>query len=109
VRAGIRVLGLRMVPREEDASETVTAVWLPDGVDAKAFFGAARTEHGVIFAGGMGEFQGKILRFGHLGWVPGDAVLAGLRTLETLLPKFGVTVGRGAEAAAREILAGAPA
>jgi aspartate aminotransferase-like enzyme len=109
VRAGIRALGLQIVPKEEDASETVTAVRLPEGVDAGAFLGRLRTGHGVVFAGGMGQFQGKIFRFGHLGWVTQDAVLAGLRAVEAVLPELGVSLGGGAEAAALEILTGAPA
>lgn len=109
VRAGVRALGLRIVPREVDAAETVTAVWMPDGVDAKAFLEKLRTEHGVVLAGGMGQFQGRIFRFGHLGWVTDEAVLAGLRALEAVLPRFGVPAGGGAEAAAREVLASVPA
>jgi aspartate aminotransferase-like enzyme len=109
VRAGVRALGLRVVPQEEDAADTVTAVWLPDGVDAKAFLGRLRTEHGVVLAGGMGQFQGKVFRFGHLGWVPDDAVLAGLRALEAVLPQFGAPAGTGAAAAAHEVFEGAPA
>jgi aspartate aminotransferase-like enzyme len=109
VRAGIRALGLEIVPREEDAAETVTAVRLPEGVDAKALLNRLRTAHGVVLGGGKGQFQGKIFRFGHLGWVPRDAVLAGLRALEAVLPEFGVRTRASAEAAAQEVLAGAPA
>jgi len=109
VRAGVRVLGLRVVPDDADASETVTAVWLPEGVEAKALLTKLRTEHGVVLSGGPGQLRGKIFRFGHLGWVPDEAVLAGLRALEIVLPQVGGPVGRGAEAAAKEILAGAPA
>lgn len=108
VRVGLRALGLRILPREEDASEAVTAAWLPEGVDAKALLGKLRTEHGVVLAGGQGPLQGKIFRFGHLGWVPDEAVLAGLRALEVVLPQVGGPAGRGAEAAAQEVLAGAP-
>jgi aspartate aminotransferase-like enzyme len=109
VRAGVRALGLRVVPREEDASETVTAVWLPPGTDARAWLERLRVDHGVILGGGMGQFQGKIFRFGHLGWVPDEAVLAGLAALEAVLPAFGLRAGPGAQATARAILVGAPA
>jgi aspartate aminotransferase-like enzyme len=109
VRAGIHTLGLRVVPREEDASETVTTVWLPDGVDSKTLLTKLRTEHGVVLGSGLGQFQGKVFRFGHLGYVPDDAVLAGLRALEVVLPQLGGPAAKGGEAAAREILAGAPA
>jgi aspartate aminotransferase-like enzyme len=109
VRAGIRALGLRLVPDEPDASETVTAVWLPEGVEGKVLLDTLRAEHGVVLSGGPGKLRGKIFRFGHLGYVTDTSVLAGLRALESVLPKVGGPTGRGAEAAAREILAGAPA
>ncbi|MDR7482249.1 MAG: alanine--glyoxylate aminotransferase family protein [Armatimonadota bacterium] len=109
VRAGVRALGLRVVPDEAVASETVTAVWLPQGVEAGALLGRLRVEHGVTLSGGQGQFRGKIVRFGHLGWVPDDAVLAGLAALETVLPQVGGPAGRGATAAAREVLAATPA
>lgn len=109
VRAGLRALGLRLVPRDEEAVDTVTVAWLPDGVDARAFLARLRAEHGVVLAGGMGEFQGRAFRFGHLGWVPDEAVLAVLRAVEAVLPSVGGPAVHGAEAAAREILAGAPA
>ncbi len=109
VRAGVRALGLRVVPDEADASEAVTAVWLPDGVEAKALLTKLRTEHGVVFSGGQGPLAGKIFRFGHLGWVPDEAVLAGLRALEIVLPQVGGRAAKGAEAAAKEALAAAPA
>lgn len=105
VRAGVRALGLRVVPRDEDASEAVTAVWVPEGVDWMTLLTRLRTEHGVVLAGGPGRMRGKIIRFGHLGWVPDEAVLAGLRALEVVLPQVGGPTGRGAEAVAAEILA----
>ncbi len=105
VRAGVRALGLRVVPREEDASEAVTAVWVPEGVDVKDLLGRLSAEHGVVLAGGPGRMRGKIFRFGHLGWVPDEAVLAGLRALEAVLPKVGGPACGGGEAAAAEILA----
>lgn len=105
VRAGIRALGLRVVPREEDASEAVTAAWLPEGVDSTELLTKLRTKHGVVLAGGPGRMRGKIFRFGHLGWVPDDAVLAGLRALEAVLPQVGGDAHSGAEAEAAKILA----
>jgi aspartate aminotransferase-like enzyme len=105
VRAGVRALGLRPVARDEDASEAVTAAWMPDGIDAGGLLERLRTEHGVVMAGGQGSMAGKIFRFGHLGYVTDEAVLAGLRALEAVLPQVGGPAGRGAEEAGREILA----
>jgi aspartate aminotransferase-like enzyme len=109
VRAGVAALGLRLLPKPEHSSETVTAFWPPDGVAVNAILDAMRVKHGVVVAGGVGKLAGKIIRFGHLGWIEDDAILTGLRALETELRSAGADAGRGAEAAAREILVGAPA
>lgn len=109
VRAGVRALGLRLVARDEDASEAVTAVWMPDGLEARVLLERLRVDHGVVMAGGQGPMAGKVFRFGHLGYVSGEAVLAGLRALEAVLPQIGGPAARGAAEAAREILSGAPA
>jgi aspartate aminotransferase-like enzyme len=109
VRAGVAALGLRLLPKPEHSSETVTAFWPPDGIAPNAILDAMRAKHGVVVAGGVGKLAGKIIRFGHLGWIEDDAILTGLRALETELRNAGADAGRGAEAAAREILVGAPA
>jgi aspartate aminotransferase-like enzyme len=92
--------------RGADASEPSRPCGCP-----RALMGACcsrmRLEHGVVLGGGPGKMRGKIFRFGHLGYVPDDAVLAGLRALEIVLPQVGGPSGKGAEVAAKEILAGA--
>jgi aspartate aminotransferase-like enzyme len=109
VRAGVASLGLKLLPKEEHSSETVTAFWPPDGVAPNAILDAMRVKHNVVIAGGVGKFAGKILRFGHLGWIEDDAILVGLRALEAELTAAGAGARRGAEAAAREVLVGTPA
>jgi len=84
-RAGVRELGLRLVARDvERASDTVTAFWLPDGVDPRDLRRRLRDEHDVVLAGGQDDLAGKILRIGHLGYVDVpdvDAALAALRAV----------------------------
>jgi aspartate aminotransferase-like enzyme len=109
VRAGVKSLGLKLLPKEEHSSETVTAFWPPDGVAVNAVLDAMRVKHGVVVAGGVGKLAGKIIRFGHLGWIEDDAILTGLRALETELAGAGAATRTGAEASAREILVGTPA
>ena len=66
-RAGARALGLDLWPaREAIASPTTTVLRLPDGVDADAVLSAARAL-GVVFSGGRGATQGKVVRIGHMG------------------------------------------
>jgi aspartate aminotransferase-like enzyme len=85
-RAAVKNLGLRLVPVDERrASDTVTAFYLPEGTNEKAFLEQLRVQHGVVLAGGQGELVGKIARIGHMGMVEeadiDDAVRAIRQTL----------------------------
>jgi aspartate aminotransferase-like enzyme len=85
-RERVKGLGLKLVPMEEQyASNTVTAVWWPEGVDGKAIGKRAREEFGVVLGGGQGKLEGKIFRVGHLGWVHKEEVVAALDVVERLL------------------------
>ncbi len=85
-RTRVKSLGLKLVPVEERfASNTVTAVWWPEGVDAKAMSKRAREEFGVVLGGGQGKLEGKIFRIGHLGWVQEHEVKEALDVVERML------------------------
>ena len=85
-RTRVKSLGLKLVPVEEKyASNTVTAVWWPEGVEAKAISKRAREEFGVVLGGGQGKLEGKIFRVGHLGYVSKDDVAQCLDVVERLL------------------------
>lgn len=64
-----KALGFRMFGDERYASNAVTALYAPDGVDTEALRKAAREEYELIIGGGQGPMRGKIIRIGHLGWV----------------------------------------
>ena len=92
-RERVKGLGLKLVPVDEArASNTVTAVWWPEGVDAKALSKRAREEFGVVLGGGQGKLEGKIFRVGHLGWVQKDDVVEALDVVERLLAEAKATV-----------------
>ena len=88
VAAGIEALGLRPVASPRDRSGTVTAAWLPDGVDW-APFNAAMRARGLVIAGGQGKWAGRILRFGHMGDVGIDEMADALAIMGRTLPEFG--------------------
>ena len=85
-RDRVKRLGLKLVPVDEKfASNTVTAVWWPEGVDAKALSKRAREEFGVVLGGGQGKLDGKIFRVGHLGFVQKEDIVEALDVVEKLL------------------------
>ena len=89
-RDGVKKLGLDLFPRDEStASNTVTAVTVPDGVDATALVANLRTEHGVVISGGQASLAGKIFRIGHMGRTTEGEIQDTLDALEDVLPGVG--------------------
>ncbi len=80
-RAGLAGLGLRLFADPAYASPTVTTAYAPEGVQASALLRALRETHGVVLAGGQGDFEGKMLRVGHLGSVTQQDIAAALEAL----------------------------
>ena len=103
-RAGVEALGLRLVA--ERPSEALTAAFLPQGVDAKAFLARLEGRFGVKLAGGQGPFSGKIIRIAHMGQIDELDVLSTLSAVELVLAEMGqsVKLGSGVAAAGRILL-----
>ena len=93
-RNGVRGLGLSLFPDERVASNTVTAVTVPDGVDEAELRRLMREEHGVVLAGGQAELTGKIFRIGHMGYCTREEIQDVLDALEVVLPKVGFQKAR---------------
>jgi aspartate aminotransferase-like enzyme len=109
VHAGLEALGLRLVAEPADRSSTVTAAWVPDGLEW-APFNAGMRRRGLIVAGGQGKWAGKILRFGHMGAVGIDEMADAVRVMGETLRDSGRDVdGEAAAAAARGAFEAAPA
>lgn len=92
VRAGVKSLGLELFADEKYASNTVTAVKVPEGVDGPSLNRIMREEHDTVVAGGQAILAGKIFRIGHLGYVTDEDIDAALDALRLALPKVGFKV-----------------
>jgi len=82
VRDGVRNMGLELLADEGVESDTVTAFWLPEGVNGSEVTKIAREKYQTVFAGGQGKLRGKIMRFGHLGAMSEADIQAGLDALQ---------------------------
>jgi aspartate aminotransferase-like enzyme len=85
----------------------VTAAWVPDGLDWKAFNGEIKRRD-LVLAGGQGKLTGKIFRLGHLGSVTVEEIVEAIETLEAVSIEWGREVERGAAVQASQ-RAAAPA
>ena len=82
VRDGVRAIGLELLADEGVESDTVTAFWVPEGVNGSEVSKIAREKYQTVFAGGQGKLRGKIMRFGHLGAMTEADIQAGLDALQ---------------------------
>ncbi|TMG25052.1 MAG: alanine--glyoxylate aminotransferase family protein [Chloroflexi bacterium] len=105
-RAGLKALGFELFPDLAVASQTVTCVRLPDGLDWKSFNGELKARK-LVVAGGQGKLTGQVFRVGHLGSVTLDEILAAIGVIEEVLVETGreATPGAGLAAAERAGLA----
>ena len=103
-RAATQALGLKMVAPDAPA-DSLTGVFLPDGIDGGKFVKSLRDDFGVTMAGGQDQWKGKVVRIAHLGYVDTFDTIVAIAAIEMALKKFGhaVELGKGV-AAAQEIL-----
>jgi len=90
-RDGVKSLGLSLFPDDSCASNTITAVKVPDGLDSKKLLKVLREEYDTVLAGGQRHLDGKIFRIGHLGYVNEGDIDATIEALKAALPQAGFT------------------
>jgi aspartate aminotransferase-like enzyme len=94
-RAGVKAMGLELFSPDEDRAAVVTAIRMPADVDGQAVVAGMRERSGVTVIGGQGQLRGKIVRFGHIGYVDANDVVVALAALERELVEVGADVERG--------------
>jgi aspartate aminotransferase-like enzyme len=99
-QAGLQALGFKLFAEPDHASQTVTAAWLPEGVDWATLNKAMRSR-GLVLAGGQDRLAGQILRVGHLGDVQPEDVVEAIKVIGESLAELGhdVDVNRAVNAA----------
>jgi aspartate aminotransferase-like enzyme len=88
-RSHIKALGLSLFADERYASNTVTAVAVSNGLDAKKMLKILREEYHIVLSGGQQSLDGKIFRIGHMGWVQESDIEAVISALKVVLPQAG--------------------
>ncbi len=103
-RAAVSALGLELFSPTA-ASDGVTAVKVPEGIDGEKLVKIMRDEYGVTIAGGQGEMKGKLIRIAHMGYISEFDIILGIACLEKVLKKLGYNFefGSGVKAA-QEVL-----
>ena len=94
-REGIKAMGLELFSPDDDSAAVVTAVRMPEGVDAGALLLLLRDRHGVTLAPGQGPLKGKIFRIGHIGYFDVFDIATALAAVELALTELGAEIEGG--------------
>ncbi len=84
-RQGARNLGLQLFANPAFASNAVTAIRVPDGIEASQLRARLRDEFGQEVAGGQGVLKNSIFRIGHMGQVSETDIQPVLYALRQIL------------------------
>lgn len=96
-RAAFQAMGLKLI--SQSPSDSVSGAFYPEGVDDRKFRAALRDRHGIHIAGGQSgrgaDWEGKIFRISHMGYVDAADTLAALCAVETELIAAGCKIAPG--------------
>ena len=87
-RDGVKSLGLTLFADEDYASNTVTAVNAPEGINANDLRKILLNENEIVLGGGQQRLDGMIFRIGHMGLVTEDDIQAVIAALKGALAKL---------------------
>ncbi len=101
-REAALALGLGLFADPAFASNTVTAINIPDSLTDDDVRGRMKRDFGILLAGGQDHVKGKIFRIGHMGNVGQEDLLEVLSALEMCLDKSGFSFKTGSGVSAAE-------
>jgi aspartate aminotransferase-like enzyme len=90
-RSGIERIGLQLFADRRYASNTVTAIALPEAVSAKSVLAAMRDRHATELQGGQGHLTDRMVRIGHMGWVTEAELEQVISGLDDVVSALGIT------------------
>lgn len=102
VRLAVQAWGLRLcATKPEFNSDSVSAIYVPDGFDSNELVNHAYKTYGVSYGVGLGKVAGKVFRIGHLGMLTDTLMLSGLATIEMVMKdlEYPIQLGSGVAAA----------
>ena len=109
-RCAVAGWGLEINARDgREASDSVSAVRLPDGHDAEAVRRIARERHDVVLGVGILRLAGRAFRIGHMGDLNAPMLLGALASVQAALAEARVPHDPRGILAAIDRLTGAPA
>ena len=92
VRTRAREAGLALFANLEYASDTLTAVAMPEGWSARTVIDYLVDHDNVMLQAGQGAYAESVLRIGHMGWVTEVELNLALGALTRAVARLGIPV-----------------
>lgn len=103
VRRAVSAWGLAVCSKDPATqSDSVTAIVVPQGIDAEAVRARAFKRYDLALGAGLGQLRGKVFRIGHLGDLNELMLLGALAGTEMTLRDVGINFAAGVGVAAAE-------
>ncbi|MCK5831432.1 MAG: aminotransferase class V-fold PLP-dependent enzyme [Methylococcales bacterium] len=100
VRKAITAWGLKLCAAPGFESDTVSAIVVPEGKDAKDVIGTAFNKYNISLGAGLTEVAGKVFRIGHIGDMNDVSLLGAIAGVEMAMLDNGFDIVPGSGVAA---------
>ena len=94
MQAALETLGFRVLAKEGCRAVTLSNLVYPEGTDDAKFRGLL-AEEGIMVAGGLAAYAGKMFRLGHMGNIDKHDLVSVIATIERALYRAGMPVELG--------------
>lgn len=88
LQKALESLGFKILAKPENRAVTLSNIIYPEGI-VDQDFRAKMEQEGVIVAGGLGPYAGRMFRFGHMGNITTDDIVRVLTAIERTLFQLG--------------------
>ncbi|SDX24068.1 pyridoxal-phosphate-dependent aminotransferase family protein [Tepidimicrobium xylanilyticum] len=105
MQAALEELGFTLLAEREHRAVTLSNVLYMDGIE-DGEFRKVLAEEGVVVAGGLGAYAGKMFRLGHMGNIDFHDLVSTISAIERTLYRLGIkdVLGKGVGKLAEELL-----
>lgn len=94
MQAALEAMGFKVLAKEGCRAVTLSNLVYPEGIDDAKFRGLL-AEEGMVVAGGLAAYAGRMFRLGHMGNVDKHDLIAVIATIERALHRAGMPVELG--------------
>lgn len=95
MQAALEAIGLNIMAKKGHRAVTLTNLVYPEGVD-DVKFRSLLAEEGIMVAGGLTKYAGRMFRLGHMGNIDKHDLISVIATIERTLCRAGMKVELGA-------------